>query len=85
MRPRRAKIVCVLLGPVRCSYRPLRFLLGSAVQSAAGGLVEQRIMTAFAAIEHLMWTRLVTVGGMSKTKYEHKDFNAPREAREGAW
>ena len=54
----------------------LRFLLGSAVQSAAGGLVEQRIMTAFAAIEHLMWTRLVTVGGMSKTKYEHKDFNA---------
>jgi hypothetical protein len=54
----------------------MRFLLGSGVQSAAGGLVEQRIMTAFAAIEHLMWTRLVKVGGMSKTKYGHKDFNA---------
>lgn len=54
----------------------LRFLMASAVHSAAGGFVEQRIMTAFAAIEHLMWKRLVTVGGMSKTKYKAKDFPA---------
>ncbi|MGI9003689.1 MAG: hypothetical protein ACR2GH_18890 [Pseudonocardia sp.] len=47
----------------------LRFLLSSAVLSASGGFVEQRIMTAFAAIEHLTWTRLVTIGGMSKSEY----------------
>ncbi len=50
----------------------LRFLLSSAVLSAGDGFVEQRIMTAFAAIEHLTWTRLVTIGRMSRTEYKDR-------------
>jgi hypothetical protein len=57
----------------------LRFLLSSAVAAAAGGFVEQRIMTAFAALEHLTWTRLVTIGGMSNTRYRDEDFPAHRK------
>lgn len=48
----------------------LRFLLSSAVHSAAGGFVEQRVTSAFAALEHLMWIRLAARGGMSKTAYK---------------
>ena len=47
-----------------------RFLLASAVLSAAGGFCEQRIMTAVAALEHLTWTTLVTRGSMSKSAYK---------------
>jgi hypothetical protein len=48
----------------------LRFLLTSAVLSAAGGFVEQRVMTAFAAIEHFAWTRLVATGESTRQEYD---------------
>lgn len=47
-----------------------RFLMSSAIQSAAVGFVEQRITAAFAAIEHLAWVRQVVGGGMSKSQYK---------------
>ena len=47
-----------------------RFVLSSAVLSASGGFVEQRIMTATAALEHLMWTRLKVEDDMSRKSYE---------------
>lgn len=48
----------------------IRFLMSSAILSAAGGFVEQRIMTASAAIEHLTWVRLILDDGMSKKEYK---------------
>ncbi len=47
-----------------------RFLMSSAILSAAGGFVEQRIMTAFAAMEHLTWVRLVLAGRMNRNQYK---------------
>jgi len=47
-----------------------RFLMSNAILSAAGGFVEQRITTAFAAIEHLAWVRLKLGRGMSRTQYD---------------
>ena len=52
-----------------------RFVLSSAVLSASGGFVEQRIMTATAALEHLMWTRLKVEDDMSRKSYE--DLGSP--------
>ena len=50
-----------------------RFLLASAIQSAGGGggYVEQRIMTATAALEHLAWSVLHVDGAMTKEEFEH--------------
>ncbi|MGH3565221.1 MAG: hypothetical protein ACRDRH_04155 [Pseudonocardia sp.] len=47
-----------------------RFLMSSAVQSAATGFVEQRIMTAAAAIEHLTWVRLRLTEVLSGSEYD---------------
>jgi hypothetical protein len=52
----------------------IRFMLSSAVLSAAGGFMEQRIMTGFAALEHLMWRRLVP-GTMSERDYKNTTSN----------
>lgn len=52
----------------------VRFIIASAVLSASGGFVEQRIMMSFAALEHLAWHRLVVVGSLAK-----KDFNSSRK------
>lgn len=57
----------------------LRFLLSSAVHSAGGGFVEQRIMTAFSALEHLMWRRLVVLGPLTRTEFQEKSFHAARK------
>lgn len=48
----------------------LRFMLASAVQSAAIGLVEQRVVMAASAIEHLTWVRFVRGEGMSRRRYK---------------
>lgn len=48
----------------------LRFLMTSAVLMNSTGFVEQRIMTAFSAIEHLTWVVLKVRGGMSKRAYD---------------
>ncbi|WP_219419593.1 hypothetical protein [Pseudonocardia nigra] len=61
-----------------------RFLLASAILSAAGGFVEQRIMTAAAALEHLTWTALVVDGSTSKTAYEKIEPTFERLAKVGA-
>ncbi len=49
-----------------------RFVMSSVILSAAGGFVEQRIMTAFAAIEHLAWVRLKLGRGMSQNQYDKR-------------
>lgn len=48
----------------------LRFLMTSAVLANFAGFVEQRITTAFSAIEHLTWVILKVRGGMSKKAYD---------------
>ncbi|MBP2707762.1 hypothetical protein JOL79_28660 [Microbispora sp. RL4-1S] len=47
-----------------------QFLMTSAVLMNFAGFVEQRIMTAFAAIEHLSWITLRAQDGMSKKDYD---------------
>lgn len=47
-----------------------QMLLSSAVLSVREGFVEQRIMTAFSALELLAWSELVLSGKTSKTKYD---------------
>lgn len=47
-----------------------RFLLASAIQSASGGYVEQRIMTATAGLEHLAWAALHVNGNMRKKEFD---------------
>lgn len=54
----------------------LRFLLSSGVAATSGAFLEQRISTAFSAIEHLLWQRLVIIGKMSKSAYRKDDFEA---------
>ncbi|MGH3516275.1 MAG: hypothetical protein ACRDQ7_02415 [Haloechinothrix sp.] len=46
--------------------------MATAVLVNRTGFVEQRIMTAFSAIEHLAWVRFVLEGGTSKRQYEEE-------------
>ncbi|QFZ18506.1 hypothetical protein [Saccharothrix syringae] len=48
-----------------------RLLLSMAIESNHTGRVEQRIMTAFSAIELLTWVTLVLDEGMSKSRYDN--------------
>jgi hypothetical protein len=59
-----------LLDPRR--GRVARHLAQSYVASSRGGFVEQRITTAFAALELLSWQRAVLEGGADPDKHERK-------------
>ncbi|MEV6847231.1 hypothetical protein [Actinoplanes sp. NPDC051411] len=58
---------------------PLRFQMISAVLSNQGGFTEQRISTAFTAIENLAWVVLVLRGHVSQQDFESRAWTGTRK------
>lgn len=56
----------------------IRFVVSSSVLAATGGFIEQRIMTAFAALENLSWQRLVVDGPLTATQYKSKEWHTAK-------
>lgn len=71
-------LLSALLNPDK--RESLLFLIQSYVASNRGGFVEQRIITAYAALEHLAWIRLVIEGqrDFNKVNREKSDWRIRR-------
>lgn len=60
---------------------PLRFATTSAILAVESGFVEQRLQTAYSALEMLSWVTEVLEGGMDEDKWGYKHDSAWRVRR----
>ncbi|MCO8276520.1 hypothetical protein M1L60_38680 [Actinoplanes sp. TRM 88003] len=58
---------------------PLRFQMVSAIQATQDGFVEQRITTAFAALENIAWIALVLDGVVRRADFEGRSWTGARK------
>ena len=63
-------LMAALLDPSKS--QSLMFLIQSYIAANRGGFVEQRIITAYTALEHLAWVRLIEQNGQDFDKVDKK-------------